>query len=92
MANSDQPSSSDVESTPMPEIFRGVEASSKLAHNLLTITRKPTVGDMSCEDFSSLQRLLRVTVYIPESSEPQWKPDSNLLIDLSNGPGSSKGF
>ena len=67
----------------------------KLPHNLLATERRPTVGDMmSCEDFSSLQRLLRVTTYVDPASrlkgsltqifQLHW-PLKNLLLQRSFG-------
>ena len=36
-----------------------------MSHNLLVIEQNPTIGDLiSCEDFSTLHRLLRVTAYV----------------------------
>lgn len=56
----------DIESTPRPELcLPELKASSKLSHNLLAIEKRPNFGDvMSYADFSSLQRLVRVTAYV----------------------------
>ena len=69
----------------MPELcLPESKASSKLPHNLLATERRPTVGDMmSCEDFSSLQRLLRVTTYVDPASRLIGKSDSNFPIALT---------
>ena len=55
-----------VVSASMPELcLQELKASSKLSHNLLVIEQNPTIGDLiSCEDFSTLHRLLRVTAYV----------------------------
>ena len=62
----DAPICSDVEPVCMPELCASeLKAGSKLSHNLLAIERSNSVGEViSCEDFSTLQRLLRVTAYV----------------------------
>lgn len=52
--------------TCMPELcLPELKANSKLSHSLLAIERRPDAGDvMSCADFSSLKRLVRVTSYV----------------------------
>ena len=72
----------------MPELcLAELKTNSKLAHSLLVTEGKPTVGDvMSCEDFSSLQRLLRVTAYILRAVnhfKAKGKPDPILPITLT---------
>ena len=84
----DAPISSDVESAPMPELcLPELKASSELSHSLLAIERRTTIGDvMPCEDFSSLQRLLRVTAYVLRAMnrfKAKGKSDSNLPITLT---------
>ena len=83
----DIPVSSDTESTPMPEqCLPELKASSKLSHNLLAIERRPDVGGViSCADFSSLQRLLRVTAYVLRAvnSFKAKNSDSNLPTILT---------
>ena len=84
----DTPIPSNNESTPMPELcLPELKTNSKLAHSLLATERKPTVGDvMSCEDFSSFQRLLRVTAYILRAVnrfKAKGKPDPILPITLT---------
>ena len=50
----------------MPEpCSQQLKSTCKLSHDLSTIEGKATIGDlMSCEDFSDLQRLVRVTAYV----------------------------
>ena len=62
----DIPVSSDIDSLPMPTLcLPELKSSSKPSHNLLVIERSPHVEDvMSCSDFSSLRRLIRVTAYV----------------------------
>ena len=83
----DSPISSDIECMPMPEqCLPELKASSKLSHNLLTIERSPHVEEvMSCADFSSLPRLLRVTAYVLRAVNhfKTKKSGSNLPITLN---------
>ena len=61
-------------------------AGHKLSHNLLAIERRPDVGGViSCADFSSLQRLLRVTAYVLRAvnSFKAKNSDSNLPTILT---------
>lgn len=58
----------------------------KQSHNLLTVEKTPTIGDlMSCEDFSDLQKLLRVTAQVLRAVEhfnakkgSNWNPPVSL--------------
>ena len=63
---SSAPTHSDVDSMPMPELCsQELKSSSKRALNLLVVDNEPTIGDLiPCEEFSELQRLLRVTAYV----------------------------
>ena len=62
----DTPILPDFESTPMPELcLSELKVSSKLTHNLLAIEMRPnTEGVMTCADFRSILKLLRVTAYV----------------------------
>ena len=83
----DTPVSLDINSTPMPEpCLPELKASSKLSHNLLAIETRPNVGDVvSCSNFSSLRRLIRVTAYVLRAVNrfKAKESDSNLPITLS---------
>ena len=84
----DPPFHSDLESTPMPEpCSQELKSASKPSHNLLAIERKSTIGDlMSCEDFSDLRKLLRVTAYVLRAVDrfkTEKKTDSSLPITLT---------
>lgn len=59
----DSPVQSDIESLPTPELCsQELKSTSKSS---LAVEKKSTIGDlMPCEDFSDLQRLLRVTAYV----------------------------
>lgn len=63
---SDLPVHSVIKSLPMPEpCLQELKSTSKLSHSLLAAEKKPTIGHLLwCEDFSSLQKLLRVTAYV----------------------------
>lgn len=42
-----------------------LKSATKSSHNLLAAEKEPDLGDlMQCEDFSDLQRFLRVTAYV----------------------------
>ena len=62
----DVPIHSEIESLPMPEsCTQELKSTNNSSHNLLVADKKPTIGDLvHCEDFSDLQRLLRVTAYV----------------------------
>ena len=59
------PSHPELESSFMPdECSTELRATGKTSHNLLAAELKPTIGSLlDCERFSSLPKLLRVTVY-----------------------------
>ena len=84
-----QENQSDIKSLPMPELCsQELKSTSKSSHNLLVIEKKPTDGDlMHCEDFSDLQRLLRVTTYVLRAVdlfEAKRNPGSNPLNTLNS--------
>jgi len=56
----------DVESSIMPEpCSLELKSASKSSHSLLVVQNKPTIGNLiTCEGFSELRRLLRVTAYV----------------------------
>ena len=62
----DTPILPDFDSTPIPELcLPELKTSSKLTHNLLAIEMKPSIeGVMTCTDYSSFSKLLRVTAYV----------------------------
>ncbi len=85
--NCDAPSFSDNGVTSMPELcVSELKKSGTVSHDLLTIETKPSVGEMIlCENFSSLQRLLRVTAYVQRAVN-RFKakgPDSSLPVSLT---------
>ncbi len=51
---------------PMPELCSvELKSTTRLSHNLLDVKKKSGIGDlMRCEDFSDIQRLLRVTAFV----------------------------
>lgn len=65
------PTFSDDGSFPIPQqCLAELKKSSTVSHNLLTIRKNPTVGEViSCENFSSVQKLLRVTAYVRRALE-----------------------
>ena len=77
------PVHSDGESFSMPKsCLQELKSTSKSSHNLLAVEEKPTIGDLvQCEDFSSLQRLLRVTAYVLRAVE-RFKAKKSSCPDL----------
>ena len=77
----------DIGSLPVPEpCLQELKASSKPSHNLLTVVKNPSVGNLvSCGDYSSLRRLLRVTAYVVRAvsrfkAKGQSSSDSPVLL------------
>lgn len=58
-----------------------------MSHELLAIERKPTVGEIiSCESFSTLQRLLRVTAYVQKAVSMFKRSENDLNLPVSLTP------
>lgn len=78
----------DIESIPMPELcMPELRTNSKLSHNLLAIEKGPDIREViSCANYSSHPRLLRVTAYIlgaVNSFRARETSDSNLPVILT---------
>ena len=74
-----------IDSLSMPEsCSQELKSKAKPSHNLLSVEKTSAIGNViCCEDFGDLQKLIRVTAYVPRAVE-RFKTKRTLQANVSD--------